>query len=62
MNLKTALVHEWLTTIGGSEKVLEAIYELYPAPLYTLIADRNSVEGSVFERAECSSFKEDELC
>ena len=42
MNYKIALVHDWLVFIGGAEKVLEAIYELYPAPIYTLVKDKNS--------------------
>lgn len=31
--MKIALVHDWLMTIGGAEKVLEVIYNLYPAPI-----------------------------
>jgi glycosyltransferase involved in cell wall biosynthesis len=45
-------VHEWLTTIGGSEKVLEAIYQLYPSPIYTLLADKKNLQGSGFENAD----------
>jgi len=52
MDPKTALIHEWLTTMGGSEKVLAAMYELYPSPIYTLIADRNNLKGSCFENAD----------
>ncbi|WP_119315048.1 glycosyltransferase family 4 protein [Calidithermus terrae] len=38
--MRLALVHDWLVTPGGSEKVLEAILELYPeAPVYTLVHD-----------------------
>jgi len=36
--MKVALVHEWLSTYAGSEKVLEALIRLYPdARLYTLV-------------------------
>jgi glycosyltransferase involved in cell wall biosynthesis len=35
--MKTALVHDWLDRHYGSEKVLEALYELFPSPLYTLL-------------------------
>ena len=28
--MKTALVYDWLVNIGGGEKTLAAIYELYP--------------------------------
>jgi len=34
--LKTALIHDWLTTDGGSEQVLRAMRSCYPAPIYTL--------------------------
>jgi glycosyltransferase involved in cell wall biosynthesis len=39
--VKTALVHDWLTGMRGGERVLEAIYELYPSPVYTLIRTKN---------------------
>ncbi len=34
--MKTAIVHDWLMSLGGAERVLEAILELYPSPLFTL--------------------------
>jgi len=34
--LKIALVHDWLVTQGGSEKVLNVLQELFEGPLYTL--------------------------
>lgn len=35
-SLSIALVHEWLTTLGGSDRVLLALHELFPrAPVYT---------------------------
>lgn len=38
--LKVAIVHDWLLTIGGAEKVLKDLHELFPeAPIYTLIYD-----------------------
>ena len=38
--MSVALVHEWLTTLGGAERVLEVLCELFPrAPLYTLVWD-----------------------
>ncbi|SDD96064.1 Glycosyltransferase involved in cell wall bisynthesis [Mucilaginibacter pineti] len=37
--MKVALVHEWLTVIGGSENVFKEIASLYPeADIYTLVA------------------------
>ena len=41
MNL--ALVHDWVVTLGGSEKCLQAFHELWPeAPLYTLVYKQDS--------------------
>jgi glycosyltransferase involved in cell wall biosynthesis len=39
--IKTALVHDWLTGMRGGERVLEAIYELFPSPVYTLVHTKN---------------------
>ncbi|GAB6072784.1 glycosyltransferase family 4 protein [Venenivibrio stagnispumantis] len=49
--MRTALVHDWLTTIAGAEKVLEAIYELYPSPIYSLVVDKNNLKNTIFENA-----------
>ena len=35
--MKTALIHDWLVTPGGAEKVLEEIWNLYPSPIFTLM-------------------------
>ncbi len=44
MELKVALVHDWLVTMGGAERVLAAIAELFPeAPIYTLVLDRKNL-------------------
>lgn len=38
--MKIAIIHDWLTTLGGAEKVLIAILEVYPdADIFTLVAD-----------------------
>lgn len=37
--VKTALVHDWLTTLGGAEKCLQSIQRLFPSPLFTLVCD-----------------------
>lgn len=43
---KVALVHDFLVNYGGAERVFEAIAELYPdAPIYTLLANPELVEG-----------------
>lgn len=42
---KVALVHDFLLTFGGAERVLRALADMYPeAPIYTLLADRELVE------------------
>ena len=36
--MKVALIHEWLTTLGGSERVVWAFHRLFPeAPVYTSV-------------------------
>lgn len=36
--LKVALVHDWLNQVGGAERVLETLVDMYPgAPIYTSI-------------------------
>lgn len=47
-----ALVHDWLTTIAGAEKVIETIYELYPAPIFTLVKNEENLKGTIFEKVE----------
>ena len=42
--MKIAIVHEWLTIYGGSERVVEALHELYPnAPIYCLVYDAQRI-------------------
>ncbi|NPV00229.1 MAG: glycosyltransferase [Brevinematales bacterium] len=50
--MKTAIVHEWLTTFAGSEKVVEEIYEVFPSPIYTLFMDKKMVSQSRLSGAE----------
>ncbi|MGC8617070.1 MAG: glycosyltransferase family 4 protein [Desulfurella sp.] len=50
--MKVALVHDWLPILGGAEKVLESIYELYPSDIYTLLKNDDALKGSVFESAK----------
>lgn len=39
--MKIALVHDWLTEIGGAERVLEAIHRIFPeAPVYVFFHDK----------------------
>ncbi|MGC1878460.1 MAG: glycosyltransferase [Rhabdochlamydiaceae bacterium] len=51
-DIKTALVYDWLVTIGGGEKTLEAIYENFPAPIYTLVHHQKAMGKTPFATAE----------
>jgi len=47
--MKVAIVHDYLTKLGGAEKVLQTIHEIYPqAPIYTLLYDKKGTRG-IFE-------------
>lgn len=44
-NLKVAVVAEELTQLGGAERVLDAIMEMFPkAPIYTLVWDKEKTQ------------------
>jgi glycosyltransferase involved in cell wall biosynthesis len=50
-NLKTALIHDWLVSMRGGEKVLEVFCQLYPsAPLYTLVHRPGTVTPIIEQR------------
>ena len=49
--MKVAIVHDWLVSYRGGEKVLEAIASLFPdAPIYTLFYDPAKMPNSINER------------
>ena len=50
--MKVALVHDWLTTIGGAEKVLESLLEAFPSTLHTLVKNPKNLRGTPFESME----------
>lgn len=44
--MKIALVHDFLTQLGGAERVLDAFLELFPkAPVFTLVYDKEKTQG-----------------
>jgi len=44
--MKVAIVHDYLTKIGGAEKVLQVVHGIYPdAPIYTLLYDEAGTKG-----------------
>ncbi len=48
--MKVAIVHDFLLKLGGAERVVKALSEIYPkAPIYTLLYDEAAV-GDVFPK------------
>lgn len=55
--MKVALVHDYLNQHGGAERVLEALIEMYPeAPIFTLIADIETLKEPIKSRTIHNSF------
>ena len=55
--MKVALVHDWLVTNRGGERVLDALCELFPsADLYTLVYRKGSVSPRIEDRRIHTSF------
>jgi glycosyltransferase involved in cell wall biosynthesis len=50
--MKVALVHDYLTRLGGAERVTATLAEMFPAaPIYTLLYDEEKV-GKVFNKSK----------
>lgn len=46
--MKVAIVHEWLTNMGGSEQVVSVLLELFPdAPVYTSLFEPDNLVSSL---------------
>jgi len=57
IHLRVALVHDFLVDLGGAERVLEAMAEMFPeAPIYTLIYDKEKTKGKFSGRDVHTSF------
>lgn len=55
--MRVAIAHEWLTTLGGSERVVEALLEIYPdAPVYTTFLSSRNLPESVMRWDVRTSF------
>ena len=55
--MKVAIVQEWLVTVGGSDKVVKAILDVFPdADIYTLVAKKEVCDelGIPWEKAHTS--------
>lgn len=54
--MQVALVHDWLTSYAGAERVLETMLELYPgSPIYTLVYDPDSFWPGSIANAQIKS-------
>ncbi len=55
--MKIALVYEYLTQLGGGERVLQTLCEMFPeAPIYTLIYDEKTTNDAFKNRKIYTSF------
>ena len=53
---KIAIVYDWLTSLGGGERVLSHVLELYPqATVYALVFNPEIVKGTPLEKARVIS-------
>jgi glycosyltransferase involved in cell wall biosynthesis len=50
--MKTVLIHDWLVSLGGAEKVLDAIFSIYPSSIYTLVKQEECFRKASFADAE----------
>ncbi|MBS0628387.1 MAG: glycosyltransferase [Verrucomicrobia bacterium] len=46
--MKIALVHDWLITEGGAEKVLQELLKVFPGPVHTLFYDQKKLQNPFF--------------
>jgi len=55
--MRVALVHDWLVTARGGERVLEALCRMFPgADLYTLLHEKGSQAAPIEQRRIVTSF------
>jgi glycosyltransferase involved in cell wall biosynthesis len=55
--LRVAIVHHWLVTQGGGERVLETLASMFPdADIFTLLADPKQIPSSLRDRRIQQSF------
>lgn len=55
--MKIALVHDWLTSLGGAERVLIELHRLFPdAPIYTLYAEEGFIKKHLPEARIVTSY------
>lgn len=55
--MRVALVHDYLNQLGGAERVLETLAEIFPdAPIYTLLYDEKKTAGKFSAKVQKTSF------
>lgn len=55
--MKVAIVHDWLTNMGGAERVLLALHDMYPdAPIYTTVYDQRKLDPAFADMDVRTSF------
>ncbi len=55
--MRVALVHDWLVTMGGAERVLEVLAHMYPdAPIYTGVVNRARLSPYLQQRTIYPTF------
>lgn len=55
--MKVAIVHYWLVTMRGGERVVDALLDLYPdADLYTHVVDRDAITPRLAARVKGTTF------
>ena len=58
--MKVAIIQEWLVTVGGSDKVVKAIADVFPnADIFTLVAKKEVCDelGIDWKKVHTSLFK-----
>ncbi|TDX59263.1 glycosyltransferase family 4 protein [Orenia marismortui] len=55
--MKVAIVHDWLTNMGGAERVISYLHSLFPtAPIYTLVYNEDKMDDEFKEMDIRTSF------
>jgi glycosyltransferase involved in cell wall biosynthesis len=55
--VKIAIVHDWLTNMGGAERIIRIFHELFPdAPIYTMVYDKENMPKDFKEMDIRTSF------
>ena len=56
--LKVAIIHDWLTTKGGGEKVVSYLSDIFPdATIYTSICNKNNLLDNLKDKKIITAFK-----